>query len=44
MFKSLVATTLVGMAVLSASPANAQTVPTTSAGTLTRQFGAIEGS
>lgn len=38
MFKSLVATTLIGMAVLSASPANAQTVPTTSAGTLTCQL------
>ena len=38
MFKSLVATMLIGMAVLSASPANAQTVPTTSAGTLTCQL------
>ena len=39
MFKSLVPTMLIGLAILSASSAVAQTVPTTSAGTLTCQMG-----
>jgi Protein of unknown function (DUF992) len=38
MLKSFIATTLIGLAVLSASPAVAQTVPTTAAGTLTCQL------
>ena len=38
MFKSFIATMLVGLVVLSAPSANAQTMPTTSAGTLTCQM------